>query len=63
MAEYRGALHEQICCGCSSGMMLMMTVGFFMWIGAQGQENPIPDAPPPPPTSSHRNLQGLPEPG
>ena len=31
------------------GMMLVMVAGLFIWMGAQGQESPIPDAPPPPP--------------
>ena len=32
----------------AAGMMLMLTAGLFIWIGVQGQDNPIPDAPPPP---------------
>ena len=30
------------------GAMLMMSAGLFFWIGAQGQGNEIPEAPPPP---------------
>jgi hypothetical protein len=32
----------------AAGMMLMLTVGLFIWIGAEGQDVPIPAAPPPP---------------
>lgn len=32
----------------AAGMMLMLTAGLFLWIGADGQDVPIPEAPPPP---------------
>ncbi|WP_417621636.1 hypothetical protein [Parasphingorhabdus sp.] len=32
----------------AAGMILMLTAGLFIWIGAQGQDVPIPTAPPPP---------------
>tara|TARA_R110000772_G_scaffold35991_31_gene86409 strand:+ start:445 stop:912 length:468 start_codon:yes stop_codon:yes gene_type:complete len=32
----------------AASMMLLMTAGLFLWIGANGQETLIPDAPPPP---------------
>ena len=32
----------------AAGMMLMLTAGLFLWIGAEGQDVPIPAAPPPP---------------
>ena len=41
------------------GAMLLMTAGFFVWIGVQGQENPIPEAPPPP--EEQVEPEGLPE--
>ncbi|MEO9600678.1 hypothetical protein [Parasphingorhabdus sp.] len=42
----------------AAGMMLMMTAGLFVWIGAQGQDIPIPAAPPPP---EQVEPEGLPE--
>ncbi|VAW01519.1 hypothetical protein MNBD_ALPHA04-2370, partial [hydrothermal vent metagenome] len=33
----------------AGGMMLMMTAGLFVWMGAQSQDVELPDAPPPPP--------------
>jgi len=42
----------------AAGMMLMMTAGLFIWMGAQGQEVAIPDAPPPP---EQAEPEGLPE--
>lgn len=33
----------------AAGMMLMLTAGLFIWIGAEGQDIPIAAAPPPPP--------------
>ncbi len=32
----------------AASMMLLMTAGLFLWIGASGQDVVIPDAPPPP---------------
>ena len=32
----------------AAGILLLLTAGLFLWIGAQGQEVPIPAAPPPP---------------
>ncbi|WP_339690141.1 hypothetical protein [uncultured Parasphingorhabdus sp.] len=32
----------------AAGMMLMLTAGLFLWIGAEGQDVPLPAAPPPP---------------
>ena len=32
----------------AAGILLLLTAGLFLWIGAQGQDIPIPDAPPPP---------------
>ena len=32
----------------AAGILLLLTAGMFLWIGAQGQDVPIPDAPPPP---------------
>lgn len=32
----------------AAGMMLMLTAGLFIWIGAEGQDVPVPAAPPPP---------------
>lgn len=42
------------------GAMLMISAGLFFWIGAQGQENALPEAPPPPELSE---LETLPLPG
>ncbi|MFK7842485.1 MAG: hypothetical protein AB8B54_09495 [Sphingorhabdus sp.] len=42
----------------AAGMMLMLTAGLFIWIGAQGQDVPIPEAPPPP---KQAPLETLPE--
>ncbi len=42
----------------AASMMLLMTAGLFLWIGASGQEVVIPDAPPPP---ELREPEGLPE--
>lgn len=41
-----------------ASMMLLMTAGLFLWIGANGQEVVIPDAPPPP---EPLELEGLPK--
>jgi len=43
----------------AAGMMLLMTAGLFFWIGAQGQDSPIPEAPPPP--EERLKPEGLPE--
>ncbi|MEH6828395.1 hypothetical protein [Parasphingorhabdus sp.] len=32
----------------AAGILLLLTAGLFLWIGAQGQDVPIPAAPPPP---------------
>ncbi len=40
----------------AAGMMLMLTAGLFIWIGAQGQDNPIPEAPPPPKQAEPESL-------
>lgn len=40
-------------------MMLLMIAGLFLWVGANGQEIVIPDAPPPP---EQVEAEGLPEP-
>ena len=32
----------------AAGMLLMLTAGLFLWIGAEGQDVSIPEAPPPP---------------
>ncbi len=40
----------------AAGMMLMLTAGLFVWIGAQGQDNPIPVAPPPPKQAEPESL-------
>tara|TARA_R110002020_G_scaffold271217_1_gene486445 strand:+ start:419 stop:886 length:468 start_codon:yes stop_codon:yes gene_type:complete len=32
----------------AAGILLLLTAGLFLWIGAQGQDIPIPAAPPPP---------------
>lgn len=32
----------------AAGMLLMLAAGLFFWVGAQGQDTTIPDAPPPP---------------
>ena len=42
----------------AAGMMLMLTAGLFIWIGVEGQEVPIPAAPPPP---EQAESAGLPE--
>jgi len=33
----------------AAGILLLLTAGLFLWIGAQGQDIPIPAAPPPQP--------------
>ena len=38
------------------GMLLLMTAGMFVWMGAQGHDNPLPDAPPPPETEKSIEL-------
>ena len=42
----------------AAGILLLMTAGLFLWIGAQGQDVPIPAAPPPPQPAEP---EGLPE--
>lgn len=42
----------------AAGIVLLMTAGLFLWIGAQGQDVPIPVAPPPP---QQAEPEGLPE--
>ncbi|WP_422343844.1 EF-hand domain-containing protein [Parasphingorhabdus sp.] len=42
----------------AGSMMLLMTAGLFLWIGASGQEPIIPDTPPPPESIEP---EGLPE--
>ncbi len=42
----------------AGSMMLLMTAGMFLWIGASGQEVAIPEAPPPPELTEP---EGLPE--
>jgi len=32
----------------AAGMMLVLTAGLFIWMGALGQDSPIPETPPPP---------------
>ncbi|WP_430414256.1 hypothetical protein [Parasphingorhabdus sp.] len=42
----------------ASAMLLMMTAGLFVWMGAHSQDNLIPEAPPPP---EKVETEGLPE--
>ncbi|PHR16832.1 MAG: hypothetical protein COA41_13735 [Sphingopyxis sp.] len=40
----------------AAGILLLMTAGLFLWIGAQGQDVPIPEAPPPPQSAEPDSL-------
>ena len=40
----------------AAGMMLMLTAGLFIWIGAEGQDMPIPAAPPIPEPAEAESL-------
>ncbi len=44
----------------AGGMMLLMTAGFFVWMGAQSQDVSLPDAPPPPQIFDTQSEQVLP---
>ena len=40
----------------AAGILLLLTAGLFLWIGAQGQDVPISDAPPPPQVAEPESL-------
>ncbi|AMO71573.1 hypothetical protein [Sphingorhabdus sp. M41] len=40
----------------AAGILLLLTAGLFLWIGAQGQDVPIPEAPPPPEPADPESL-------